>query len=73
MKTSLCVTCQFKRDIRTARSCFLLCQLSNSNPAFAKYPPQPVRQCSGYQPISSDMLLEQDPPPDESLQKTDFS
>jgi hypothetical protein len=73
MKTSLCVTCQFKRDIRTARSCFLLCQLSNSNPAFAKYPPQPVRQCPGYQPISSDTLLEQDPPPDESLQKTDFS
>jgi hypothetical protein len=29
---------------------FLLCQLSRTDPAFPKYPPQPVIRCGGYQP-----------------------
>ena len=49
MMKSLCTTCRFVREIRTARSCFLLCQLSNSDPDYAKYPPQPVRHCEGYE------------------------
>jgi hypothetical protein len=28
----------------------LLCELSTTNPAFAKYPPQPVVRCQGHQP-----------------------
>ena len=33
---------------------FLLCQLSRTDPAFPKYPPQPVVRCDGYQPGETD-------------------
>ena len=47
---SLCETCSLMRGIITPKgSRFLLCQLSNTNPAYPKYPPQPKWQCSGYQ------------------------
>ncbi len=47
---SLCETCAWVREVITAKqSRFLLCQLSRSNPAFAKYPPQPVIKCDGFQ------------------------
>ena len=52
MTESLCLHCRFKRDVRTERSSFLLCQLSASNPGFPKYPRQPVLQCTGYQATS---------------------
>jgi hypothetical protein len=46
---SLCETCAWMREVITAKqSRFLLCQLSKTNPAFAKYPPQPVVRCDGY-------------------------
>jgi hypothetical protein len=48
MPPSLCDSCQHLREIRTARSRFLLCELSQTNPAFSKYPPQPVVSCAGY-------------------------
>jgi hypothetical protein len=32
---------------------FLLCQLSQSDKQFCKYPPQPVRECDGYRTIGS--------------------
>jgi hypothetical protein len=38
------------REIRTARSRFLLCELSVTNTDFPKYPRQPVVRCDGYQP-----------------------
>jgi hypothetical protein len=39
------------REVITPKgSRFLLCQLSRINPAFPKYPPQPVVRCGGYQP-----------------------
>jgi hypothetical protein len=47
---SLCETCQNVREIRTARSRFLLCELSFTNVAYPKYPPQPVVRCNGYRP-----------------------
>ena len=48
---SLCETCVWMREVIThKRSRFLLCQLSRSNPAFAKYPPQPVVRCDGHRP-----------------------
>jgi len=49
MSQSLCETCKHMREIHTARSRFLLCQLSLTNAAFAKYPQQPVLRCVGYQ------------------------
>jgi hypothetical protein len=49
MIQSLCETCKNMREVRTARSRFLLCELSVTNAAYRKYPPQPVVRCDGYQ------------------------
>ena len=46
--SSLCETCESVREICTARSRFLLCELSVMNAAYPKYPPQPVVRCDGY-------------------------
>src|SRR5437016_5436282 len=50
MMQSLCETCENVREVRTATSRFLLCQLSFTNAAYPKYPPQPVVHCDGYRP-----------------------
>jgi hypothetical protein len=52
VKESLCEACAWMREIVTPKgSRFLLCRLSQTNPAFPKYPPQPVVRCEGYQEI----------------------
>jgi hypothetical protein len=50
MMPSLCETCGHVREIRTARSRVLLCQLSLTDAADPKYPPQPVVRCDGDRP-----------------------
>lgn len=50
MMQSLCETCENIREVRTARSRFLLCGLSLTGAAYPKYPPQPVVRCDGYRP-----------------------
>ena len=46
---SLCETCVSMREVVTPKgSRFLLCQLAQTDPAFPKYPPQPVVRCVGY-------------------------
>ena len=45
---SLCETCGIVREVRTARSRFFLCELSFTDAAYPKYPPQPVVRCDGY-------------------------
>jgi hypothetical protein len=46
----LCVNCVHARLIESAKgSQFLLCQLSQCNPNFPKYPHLPVLSCTGYQ------------------------
>jgi putative acetyltransferase len=40
------------REVSTARSRFLLCELSVTNGNYPKYPPQPVVRCGGYQATS---------------------
>jgi len=46
---SLCETCALMREVITPKgSRFLLCRLSKSDPAYLKYPPQPVVRCDGY-------------------------
>ena len=48
---SLCETCSWMREVVTPKgSRFLLCRLSQADPAFPKYPPQPVVRCGGHQP-----------------------
>jgi hypothetical protein len=48
---SLCETCASMREVITPKgSRFLLCRLSQADPAFPRYPPQPVVRCVGYQP-----------------------
>jgi hypothetical protein len=49
MTPSLCETCAWVREVVTPKeSRFLLCQWSQSNPAYPKYPPQPMVRCDGY-------------------------
>ena len=49
MTRSLCETCALMREVVTPRgSRFLLCRLSQTDPAYPKYPPQPVVRCDGY-------------------------
>lgn len=61
MAPSLCETCKNVREVRTERSTFLLCQLSASNAAYPKYPPQPVVWCSGYEAQQEANVAEQAP------------
>jgi len=49
----LCEKCQHARRIESDRgSVFYLCELSASDPRFAKYPALPVIQCPGYRAIT---------------------
>lgn len=50
MLPTLCESCRNPREVRTARSRFLLCELSGTNADYPKYPPQPVVVCDGFQP-----------------------
>ena len=51
MTPSLCETFRWVREVTTPKgSRFLLCELSKTNAAFPKYPPQPVVRCDGYKP-----------------------
>jgi len=51
MVQSLCESCDRMREVVTPKgSRFLLCQLSQTNSAYPKYPPQPIVQCQGYVP-----------------------
>lgn len=48
-KAGLCSDCVHARDIKSNRgSAFLLCELSFSDPHYAKYPRLPVLSCDGY-------------------------
>jgi hypothetical protein len=50
----LCANCVHERVISSAKgSQFLLCQLSQSDPKFPKYPRLPVLTCPGYKPKAS--------------------
>jgi uncharacterized protein len=49
MVDSLCETCAYRREVVSGTgSRFLLCQLSQRDHRFAKYPVQPVVACDGY-------------------------
>jgi hypothetical protein len=51
LRFGLCAGCLHARFIESSKgSRFLLCQLSQSDPNFPKYPPVPVLSCRGYSP-----------------------
>jgi hypothetical protein len=48
-EAGLCADCVHAREIESSRgSRFLLCELSRTDPRFAKYPRLPVLKCAGY-------------------------
>ncbi len=50
MIESLCQSCTHCKEIVTGKgSRFLLCQLSQTDSRYSKYPPQPVVRCGGYE------------------------
>ena len=50
-RLGLCADCLNARLIESAKgSQFLLCQLSQSDPSFSKYPRLPILACAGYSP-----------------------
>jgi len=49
VKVSLCETCRHMREIVSGKgSRFLLCQMTQDDARFHKYPPQPIIKCEGY-------------------------
>jgi hypothetical protein len=54
----LCATCWFRRTIAGARSTFILCQRSFTDPQYPRYPRLPVTACSGYAPLTAPADLE---------------
>ncbi len=58
----LCGSCAHVRVIENRRgSRFYLCRLSETDPAFPRYPRLPVLQCRGYRPAEPE--AERDPDP----------
>lgn len=57
----LCADCVWARLVRTRRgSTFLRCAKAGEDPRFPKYPPLPVRRCSGYVRSDSAARAERD-------------
>lgn len=54
VEAGLCEACRWRRDVRGAASTFVMCTRGLTDPAFAKYPVLPVRQCRGYAPAAGD-------------------
>jgi hypothetical protein len=50
-----CADCAHARRVESARgSVFMLCERSASEPAYAKYPRLPMRECPGYEATNRD-------------------
>ena len=50
----LCETCTHVQIVRSSKgSSFVLCRLSEVNPAFRRYPVLPVTACPGYSAITA--------------------
>lgn len=55
----LCQTCRHARIVGNRRgSQFYLCQLSDTDPRFIKYPRLPVLACAGFESAQSDSAEE---------------
>jgi hypothetical protein len=55
LRVGLCATCRFVDVITSSKaSTFYRCRLSETDPAFRRYPILPVLACGGYQPADDD-------------------
>lgn len=50
----LCATCEHLRLLASPRSVFVRCGLAETDLAFVRYPPLPVRGCRGYLPVQEE-------------------
>jgi hypothetical protein len=50
----LCANCEHLRLLESARSVFARCGLASVDPRFRRYPPLPVRACTGYEPADAE-------------------
>lgn len=57
----LCAACEHLRLLSSKRSVFVRCGLADSDPAFVRYPPLPVRLCRGFRPHPEEGGAEVDP------------
>lgn len=58
-RVGLCYDCRHSRTIENARgNRFYLCELSRTDPRFARYPRLPVLRCSGYEPVDPEEAAE---------------
>ena len=49
-RVGLCALCQHARAIRSSKNSeFWLCERSKTDARFTKYPPLPVRTCTGFE------------------------
>jgi hypothetical protein len=52
---SLCESCTHVRDVVSGTgSRFLMCQKSQTDRRYSKYPPQPIVRCEGFEEAESD-------------------
>ncbi|MBS1887795.1 MAG: hypothetical protein JSU06_11475 [Actinobacteria bacterium] len=50
----LCDSCRHQRLVPNTRgSVFSLCERSRTDPSFRRYPPLPVRECPGFEPVEA--------------------
>ena len=57
LTAGLCAACRHLQIVRSKRSRFVRCALSEQDPAFPRYPPLPRLDCGGFKAAA-------DPPPD---------
>lgn len=57
----LCPACRHVREVRTARSVFLLCERSRGDERFPRYPAQPCMACPGFEPYPGRAEAADDP------------
>ena len=65
--SGLCDSCRHARRVRTPRSSFWLCERSQDDASYDRYPRLPVLACRGFEPgepVASDVL-----PVDEGISR----
>jgi hypothetical protein len=59
----LCAACEHLQLLASKRSVFVRCGLADTDPAFLRYPPLPVRACRGYREETEGQGSANDPNP----------